>query len=70
MVNIPTSFSNLKTKVDDLDVGTLKTVPIDLKNLSDVVDDQVVKNTLKAKVKNLEKNIPDETTVIHINQNK
>ena len=70
MVNVPTSFSNLKTKVDDLDVGTLKTVPIDLKNLSDVVDDQVVKNTLKAKVKNLEKNIPDETTVIHINQNK
>ena len=70
MVNVPTSFSNLKTKVDDLDVGTLKTVPIDLKNLSDVVDDQVVKNTLKAKVKNLEKNIPDATTVIHINQNK
>ena len=70
MVNVPTSFSNLKTKVDDLDVGTLKTVPIDLKSLSDVVDDQVVKNTLKAKVNNLEKNIPDETTVIHINQNK
>ena len=70
MVNVPTSFSNLKTKVDDLDVGTLKTVPIDLKNLSDVVEDQVVKNTLKAKVKNLEKNIPDATTVIHINQNK
>ena len=70
MVNVPTSFSNLKTKVDDLDVGTLKTVPIDLKNLSDVVDDQVVKNTLKAKVKNLEKNIPDAATVIHINQNK
>ena len=70
MVNVPTSFSNLKTKVVDLDVGTLKTVPIDLKNLSDVVDDQVVKNTLKAKVKNLEKNIPDATTVIHINQNK
>ena len=70
MVNVPTSLSNLKTKVDDLDVGTLKTIPIDLKNLSDVVDDQIVKNTLKAKAKNLEKNIPDATTVIHINQNK
>ena len=36
-VNIPTSLNNLKTKGDDLDVGKLKTVPIDLKKLSDVV---------------------------------
>ena len=33
-----TSLYNLKTKVDDLDVGKLKTVPIDLKKLNDVVD--------------------------------
>ena len=44
MVNVPTSFNNLKTKVDDLDVGKLKTVPIDLKKLSDVEDNEVTKN--------------------------
>ena len=42
-MNVPTSLNNLKTKVDDLDTGILKTVPIDLKKLSDVVD--IVKNT-------------------------
>ena len=30
LVNVPTSLNNLKPKVDDLDVGELKTVPIDL----------------------------------------
>ena len=35
LVNVPTSLNNLKTKVADLDV--------DLKKLSDVVDNQVVK---------------------------
>ena len=43
-MNVPTSLNNLKTKVDDLDTGILKSVPIDLKNLSDVVDN-IVKNT-------------------------
>ena len=65
-------MNNLKTKVDDLDVGKLKTVPVDLKKLSDVVDNEVVKNakfnTLKTKVNSLEKKIPDATTLIHINQ--
>ena len=46
-----------KTKVNDLDVGKLKTVPADLKKISDVVDNETVKNTkfntLKSKVKNL-----------------
>ena len=32
LVNVLTSFNNLKAKVDDLDVGKLKTVPVDLKN--------------------------------------
>ena len=31
MVNVQTSLNNLKTKVDDLDVGKWKTVSIDLK---------------------------------------
>ena len=39
------SLNNLKTKVDDLDVSKLKTVPIFLKKLSHVVDIEVVKNT-------------------------
>ena len=32
LVNIPTSFNNLKTKVDDLDVAELKTIQKKLKN--------------------------------------
>ena len=72
MVNVQTSLNNLKTKVDDLDVVKLKTVPADLKKLSDVVDNEVVKNTqfntLKTKVNNLEKKIPDAITLIHTNQ--
>ena len=43
-----------------------------MKKLSDVVNNEVVKNTkfntLKTKVNNLEKKIPDATTLIHINQ--
>ena len=31
LTNVPTTLNNLKTKVDNLDVGKLKTVPIDLK---------------------------------------
>ena len=50
----------------------MKTVPIDLKKLSDAVDNEVIKNTkfstLKTKVNNLEKKIPDETTLIHMSQ--
>ena len=45
LVNVSTSLNNLKTKVDDLNVGKLKSVPIDLKKLSSVKDKNVVKNT-------------------------
>ena len=38
LVNVLTTLSNLKAKVDDLDVGKLQTVPLDLKKLIDVVD--------------------------------
>ena len=72
LTNVPTSLNNLKTKVDDLDVGKLKSVPIDLTKSSDVVDNEVMKNTkfntLKTKVNNLEKKIPDASLLIHINQ--
>ena len=43
-VHVPTSLNNLKTKVNGLDAGKLKTVPLDLKKLSDAVDNEVVKN--------------------------
>ena len=43
MVNVPTSLNNLKAKADDLDVVKLKTVPVDLKKLSDAVYNEVVK---------------------------
>ena len=50
----------------------MKTVPADLKKLSDVVANEVVKNakfnTLKTKVNSLKNKIPDATTLIHINQ--
>ena len=37
-------MSNSKRKVNDLDVGKLKTVPVDLIELSDLVDNDIVKN--------------------------
>ena len=69
MVNLPTSLNHLKTNVDDLDVVKLRTVPVDLKILSDIEDNEVVKNTnfniLKTKVNNLDKKILGTTTLIH-----
>ena len=71
-MNVPTSLNNLKTKVNHLDVGKLKNVSVDLKELIDVIDNEVIKNKkfniLKTKVNNLEKKTPDATTLIHINQ--
>ena len=72
LVNVPASMNNLKTRVDDLYVGKLKTVLVDLKKLSDVADNEVVKNkqfnTLQTNVNNLDNKIVDATTLIHINQ--
>ena len=69
VANVLTSLNNLKGKVDDLDVDKLKTVSPELR---DAVDNEVVKNTtfntLKRKVNNLEKKIPDATTSIYKNQ--
>ena len=72
MVNVSISLSNSKIKVGDLDIGKLKTVPVDLRKLSDAVADEVFKNTkfntLKTTVNSLEKKIPDASTLTHINQ--
>ena len=58
LVNVPTGLNNLKSKVDNLRYK-LKTIPIYLKKISDVVSKEVVKNTkfnkLNTTVNNLEK---------------
>lgn len=50
----------------------MKTVPVDLKKISDVVDKDVEKktlyNTLSTKLKNLEKQIPGVSALIQTNQ--
>ena len=65
-------MNDLKTKVHDLDIGKIKSVPKDLKKLRDVVDKEAIKNTkfntLNTKVNNLEKKIPDDSTLIQTNQ--
>ena len=43
LVNVPTGLNDLKTKINELDVGRLKTASIDLKKLSDVMSKEVVK---------------------------
>ena len=72
MVNFQTSLNNFIIKVDRLDISKLKAVLVHLKNLSDIVNDEVVKNikfnTLKTKLDNIDKKIPDATTLIHISQ--
>ena len=72
LVNVPTSLNDLKAKVDNLDIGKLKTVSVYLKKLSDVAANEVLKNTefntLKTKANSLEKKISDATKLFHINQ--
>ena len=58
-VNVPTTLSNLKTKVDNLDVDKL--------NTADLVNKEVVKK-LNTNVNKLNKKTLDATTFIHINQ--
>ena len=71
-VNVPTSLNILKTKVDDLDASKLRTFTVDLKNLSDVFDNEVVKNTkpntFQTKVNHLDMKIPDAISLNQINQ--
>ena len=59
-----TNLSNLKSKVDKLDVDKLVPVPVDLSKLSDVVKNDVVKKDVyNAKIKNIEDKIPDITNL-------
>ena len=58
-------MSNLKTKVNYLNIGKLKTVPKDLKKLIDALSKKVIKsaelNKLNTKVNTLENKIPYAT---------
>ena len=64
MKNVPTNLSNLKSKVDKLDVDKLVPVPVDLNKLSDVVKNDIVKKDVyNAKVENIEDETPDITNL-------
>ena len=64
MKNVPTNLSNLKNKVDKLDVAKLVPVSVDLSKLSDVVKKDVVKKDVyEAKIKNIEDKIPGITNL-------
>ena len=43
LVNFPTGFNKVKVKVDDMDIGKLKTVLVVLKSLSHLVDNKLLK---------------------------
>ena len=62
-MKVSTGLSNLKTKIDELDIGNLKTIPIELKKFSDVVSREVEEKTvydeLNTKTSTLGKKIPD-----------
>ena len=70
LVNALTGLYYLKIKVDQLDFDKLKTVPVDFKNLGDIVSKEVVKETVynkvNMKVNNIENKILDATTSIHM----
>ena len=64
MKNLPTNFSNLKSKVDRLDLDKLVPVPVNFSKLSDVVKNDVAKKYVyNANVKNVEDKIPDITNL-------
>ena len=43
--NVPTGLNNVKTELDNLDVVELKSLPVDLKKLSELVKNEVIKSS-------------------------
>ena len=73
LVTVPIGSNKLKTKVDDLDVDTLKTVPtIFFKKMIDVLRKEVIEKTkyakLNSKVNNLKNKNLDASTLVYMNQ--
>ena len=54
---LKTNLANLKTEVDKIDIDKLRTVPVDLSKLSNVVKNEVVKKTEYNKLVNNVNNI-------------
>ena len=55
MLNVPSNLSNVKCKVDKLEIGKLETMPVDLSKLSNIVKNDVVKKDVyNAKIKYIE----------------
>ena len=71
-----TNLSNLKSKVDKLEVDKLLPVPADLSKLSDVIKNDVVKEDVyNAEIKNIDDKIPEITnlatkTALNVVENK
>ena len=60
-----TNLAALKTEVDKIDADKLKTVPVDLAKLSNVVKNEVVKKTdYNAKVTNMESRLAGVTKIL------
>ena len=45
--DVPNHLNNMKSKVDKLDVNKLVSIPVDLRKLSDVVKNDVVKKDVQ-----------------------
>ena len=73
-LELKSNLAKLKAEVDKKDVGKLKTVPVDLNKLSNVVNNEVVERAvydkLVAKVKNIDASgfVLKKLNTIHINQ--
>ena len=66
---LKTNLSNLKTEVGKLDIGKLKTVPVDISKLSNVVKNEVIKKTEYNKLVNKVNNIDTSDFVLKTNYN-
>ena len=61
---MPSNLNNLNSKVDKLHVNNLDSILVDLSELSDVVENDIVKKDVyNAKIKNIEDKIPDVTNL-------
>ena len=61
--NVPSNLSNLKSKVDKLDVDKLVPLPVYLDIIDVVKNDAVKKDVYNAKIKNIENEISDITNL-------
>ena len=68
LVNFQMGLNYLRTKVDDLYVGKLKTALVDLKEANKEVVKKTVYNKLNIEVNDSKEKNSDATTLIQINQ--